>query len=123
MKQKSLTSQKSKILCHCTYDRQLLVWPYTRPLQQKQLQQRQWAQQLVGTSMSTTYKFGRAYTEKQMDAAIEEVHWGASTLSASEKYLVPRRTLGYKLLQCKKGHPGKCTGAYIHHPDFSNQAF
>ena len=61
----------------------------------------------------------RQYPRHQMLAAIEKVHWGASVARAAGEHGVPRRTLSYRLLNCKKGHPGKCGGAYLRHPEFA----
>lgn len=57
------------------------------------------------------------YTQEDMAGAIEAVHWGTSVMRAALQARVPRRTLGYQLLSCKKGHSGKCGGAYLRHPE------
>ena len=64
-----------------------------------------------------TWRPSKRYTSHDMAAAIEEVHWGASVMRAAAEHYIPRRTLGYQLLSCKKGHPGKCAGAYLRHPE------
>ena len=67
---------------------------------------------------------GRAnkrYSSHDMAAAIEKVHWGTSVMRAAAEHCIPRRTLGYQLLSCRKGHPGKCAGAYLRHPECAGQ--
>ncbi|KAL8615715.1 hypothetical protein ACOMHN_007468 [Nucella lapillus] len=70
-------------------------------------------------SSLSTWRPRHNYTDSDMAGAIESVHWGTSVARAAFNHHIPRRTLGYRLLSCKKGHPGKCFGAYLRHQEYS----
>ncbi|KAK7473330.1 hypothetical protein BaRGS_00035378 [Batillaria attramentaria] len=63
----------------------------------------------------------RGYHADMLLEAIEGVHWGKPVPHVSAEHGVPKSTIRSRLQSCKKGHPGRCEGAYLKHPEFAVQ--